>query len=447
MVAQSHGATAESTCHARRAASGNTRWRHFSFRGLQMMFHYTSLAGRPRRRKFLFSARQEASLGYCGGFCIPRFDYAVQAMMIAVQALLLLGGLVACSATTEGPAAAPTVASVTVSPASVTLQVGQSAQLVAVANDSAGNPVRGRPTAWTSSSGAVTVDNTGLVTAAVAGSAMVTATTDGHSDSAQVTVSGATSGATTLFSDDFEAGALGDPNRWQDIYGGGFSITSASAEGVPAAGGTHMLKIQPPGGAISHFVSTGTSSPYTHLRLSYSMYRVAGYGSGGLRSGLIRGSRDQWGSFGTAGTCPDDPNNPHQQEFFITVITQPANANWQLRMYNYWLDEQKYQVSPPICWGSYALGTGDNPQGTYYDLTYTPAENQWYRYVIELQLNTPGVADGWEKVWVNGVLKIEHRNVRYRNDPLTRIWAISFDVGSTTVGTAYVDDVLVESLP
>lgn len=413
-----------------------------------MMFNYTVIERLSRKRQLTLSPRGTASLGPSFGDHVASIGKSLQAMTTATQAIILFAGLLACSATTETPVATPpTVASITVTPASLTLQVGQSAQLVAVAKDSAGNAVTGRQIAWTSSTGAVTVNNAGLVTAAAAGSATVAATTNGHSDSAQVTVNAPSSGATTLFSEDFETGALSDANRWQDIYGGGFSIATASAEGISAAGGTHMLKIQPPGGAISHFVSTGTSSPYTHVRLSYSMYRKAGYGSGGLRSGLIRGSRDQWGSFGTAGTCPDDPNNAHQQEFFITVITQPENANWQLRMYNYWLDEQKYQVSPPICWGSYALGTGDNPQGSYYDLTYTPAENQWYRYVIELQLNTPGVADGWEKVWVNGVLKIEHRNVLYRNDPLTKIWAISFDVGSTTVGTAYIDDVLVESLP
>jgi len=247
----------------------------------------------------------------------------------------------------------------------------------------------------------------------------------------------------TLFVDGFEAGALGEAGRWHDIIGD-FAIVTAASEGITAPSGTRVMRVQPPGGAISHFVSTGASSPYERVRFSYRMYRRAGYQSGGLRSGMIRGSRDQWGSFGVGGNCPDDPNNAHQQEFFALNLTQPSGDNWQLRMYNYWLGMQHY--GPTLCYGTYGLGANDLPPITYHELTFAPGENQWYRYEIELQLNTPGQSDGWEKVWVDGVLKIEHLNVKYRNNAVTKIWAVTFDVGNSTVGTAYIDDVLVTVL-
>jgi hypothetical protein len=246
----------------------------------------------------------------------------------------------------------------------------------------------------------------------------------------------------TIFSDGFESGTLGDPGRWQDIVGNGFSIVVAEDEGMAAPSGSRVMKIQPNGGVVSHFIATGASSPYEHLRLSYSMYRRAGHTSG-LRSGLIRGSRTQWGSYGIGQNCPDDPNNKPKQEFFVTALMQPSSHSWQLRMYNYWLGQEKERESPPLCYGTYALGEGDEPRGMYHDLTFAPDEDRWYRYDIELRLNTPGAADGWEKVWVDSVLKIEHRNVTYRNDPLTRIWAVAFDVGNTSAGITYIDDVVV----
>ena len=247
----------------------------------------------------------------------------------------------------------------------------------------------------------------------------------------------------TIFRDDFESGGLSDPGRWQDIFGNGWSMVTAAAEGVPAARGARMLRVQPTGGAITHFVATGATSPYEHLRFSYWMYRRAGYASGGLRAGSIKGSRDQWGSFGNAGSCPDAPTHAAAQEYFGVALMQPESRGWKLRMYNYWLEQQKTQVSPPLCYGSDGLGVNDRPQALYHEPDFAPLENRWYHYEIELQLNTPGVADGWEKVWVDGVLTIEHTNVKYRVDPLTRIWVIRFDVGSTTVGTAYIDDVVV----
>jgi hypothetical protein len=244
----------------------------------------------------------------------------------------------------------------------------------------------------------------------------------------------------TLFADGFESGTLNDAGRWHDIIGE-FAVVSAAAEGITAPGGTKVMRVQPGGGAITHFVSTAATSPYEHVRLSYRMYRKAGYASGGLRSGMIRGSAGQWASFGVGGNCPDDPNNAHQQEFFALNLTQPSADNWQLRMYNYWLGMQPY--SPTLCYGTYGMGPSDTPQVTYHDMTFAPGENQWYRYDVELQLNTPGQSDGWEKVWVDGVLKIEHLNVRYRNNATTKIWAVTFDVGNTSVGTAYIDDVLI----
>ena len=81
------------------------------------------------------------------------------------------------------------VASVVVSPASVPLDVGETAQLTATAQDSNGATLSGRVITWSSGNTAVaTVSSSGLVTARAAGSATVTATSEGKSGTAAVTV-------------------------------------------------------------------------------------------------------------------------------------------------------------------------------------------------------------------------------------------------------------------
>jgi uncharacterized protein YjdB len=80
------------------------------------------------------------------------------------------------------------VASVTVSPASATLGIGQKVQLTATPKDASGNPLSGRVITWSSGNTTVaTVSVSGLVTASAAGSATITATSEGQSGTSAVT--------------------------------------------------------------------------------------------------------------------------------------------------------------------------------------------------------------------------------------------------------------------
>src|SRR5213083_1386954 len=85
------------------------------------------------------------------------------------------------------------VAAVAVSPAAPTVQVGQTAQLTATPQDASGNPLTGRVITWQSSNGAVaSVNSSGLVTAVAVGSATITATSEGQSGTAAITVTAPT---------------------------------------------------------------------------------------------------------------------------------------------------------------------------------------------------------------------------------------------------------------
>src|SRR5256885_3465914 len=104
-------------------------------------------------------------------------------------------GTAAITATSEGKtASAPVsvnapppvpVSSVTVSPATISLQVGASAQLSAVTRDANGAVLTNRVISWTSANTAIaTVSNAGLVTAVALGSVSISATSEGKIGSA-----------------------------------------------------------------------------------------------------------------------------------------------------------------------------------------------------------------------------------------------------------------------
>src|SRR6266487_3105206 len=85
------------------------------------------------------------------------------------------------------------VTSVTVTPASASIQQGQTIQLTATPKDANGNPLTGRTISWSSSNTSVaTVSSSGLVSGVVAGSATITATAEGKSGTSAITVTAVT---------------------------------------------------------------------------------------------------------------------------------------------------------------------------------------------------------------------------------------------------------------
>jgi uncharacterized protein YjdB len=107
-------------------------------------------------------------------------------------------GSATITATSEGKSGAATisvqaltvpVATVTVNPVSAALLVGQTVQLTATPRDSAGNALAGRALTWASGNTTVaSVSSSGLVTARAAGSATITATSEGKSGTSSLTV-------------------------------------------------------------------------------------------------------------------------------------------------------------------------------------------------------------------------------------------------------------------
>src|SRR5437773_736564 len=84
------------------------------------------------------------------------------------------------------------VASVTVSPTTASLPVGVTRPFTAVTKDAAGNTLTGRTVTWASSNTAVaTVSGSGLATGVAGGPATITATSEGQSGTAALTITAA----------------------------------------------------------------------------------------------------------------------------------------------------------------------------------------------------------------------------------------------------------------
>ena len=109
-----------------------------------------------------------------------------------------VGGPITITATSEGKSKTASitvipvpVASVTVAPATATIAVNATVQLAATTKDANGNTLTGRTVTWaTSNSNTASVDGNGLVTGKAAGGPVtITATSEGKSGTAAVTVS------------------------------------------------------------------------------------------------------------------------------------------------------------------------------------------------------------------------------------------------------------------
>lgn len=71
---------------------------------------------------------------------------------------------------------------------------------------------------------------------------------------------------------------------------------------------------------------------------------------------------------------------------------------------------------------SVTYGTGMNFVGAAFPL------GRWVALTQELKLNTPGVANGWIKVWLDGQLVLNQRGLTFRNTDALAIDRLYFDV-------------------
>jgi hypothetical protein len=190
--------------------------------------------------------------------------------VIATQSAGALADTATVTVTTTAPPPAP-VASVTVSPASGSVAVGQTLQLTAVPKDANGNALTGRTVAWASAAPSVaTVGGSGLVTGVAAGSASITATSEGQTGSATITVTTAGGGGVVLLREDFEDNAFAG-RAWYDNT----AMATTTAQHIP--GSARALEVHftagattPTWGGAARHLFSASSTLYISYWVKYS---------------------------------------------------------------------------------------------------------------------------------------------------------------------------------
>src|SRR6266581_6444063 len=127
----------------------------------------------------------------------PRYHLSMHCHRAVRHLVLVAVALVVSCDKSTAPGSTVPLASVTVSPAVASVALGQTVQLTATPRDSQGNGLAGRVVAWSTSDASVaTVSGSGLVTAVAVGGATITATSEGKSAGAAITVTTPSSGGT-----------------------------------------------------------------------------------------------------------------------------------------------------------------------------------------------------------------------------------------------------------
>ena len=360
------------------------------------------------------------------------YQFQVVAFRGTLNVNAVFGGLSNAASGTTTASTAP-VATVTVSPASANVVVGTLQQFTATPKDAGGNPLSGRVVTWSSGNTAfATVSGSGLVTGVAAGTVAVTATSEGKSGSASITVT--SGGGSILFMEGFEDNALAG-RGWYDNT----SMVTTTAQHLP----------------------TGTSAAEMHFTTG-STIPVQGTSARHLFPATSTLYVSYWVKYSSNWVGSGHPYHPH--EF---LILSDQDGDWDGPSVN-WLTayiEESYQNggiprlalqdnkaintsfgAPPInlvgvtesrsvagCNGvveSNVATTCFNMPPWYNDKELlapqvwfqpTPGpgyKGDWNHVEVYLQLNSVvgglGVADGVMQYWFNGALVIDRHDILFR---------------------------------
>jgi hypothetical protein len=165
----------------------------------------------------------------------------------------IFGGLSSVASGTTASSTLP-VATVTVAPTSASVVLAGVQQFTTVLKDANGKTLTGRAVTWSSSAPSVaTVSVTGLVTGLLVGTSTITATSEGQSGSAPLTVTVAPPGG-VVFESDWSTGigtafnVVTDGGRWQHYWefnnGSTVQLMSVvSGASINGPGGRNALKV------------------------------------------------------------------------------------------------------------------------------------------------------------------------------------------------------------
>ncbi len=229
----------------------------------------------------------------------------------------------------------------------------------------------------------------------------------------------------TLFSDGFES----DDFVWDhdDNAASKQMITAAARTG--ARGLRVTFSPTTAAGTLSKFVTRG-DRVYVRAAVRFPSNWT---GATGLLTLRAAPASDQWASLGVRGQCPTGT----WAVSGVTLTTPNLDPRFNT----------SYVGMPTNSAGLCEPGPGlSGPSTATYTAPFDMSKGVWHTVEIEAQLNTVGSADGWQRVWLDGVLTGEWNGLTFRTTSTVEWNHVSLEMpssGVTETQSLDIDDIVV----
>jgi uncharacterized protein YjdB len=315
----------------------------------------------------------------------------------------VFGGLsnVASGSTLAGVPSTASVASVTVSPASMSLTPGGTQQLTATLKDASGNTLSGRSVSWTSSAPLVaSVSSNGLASGLAVGTTAITATSEGVSNTAAITIT--TGGGGSPLNEPAGFRALND-QPWSLMTGSGWNYlrrTSSKDDGI-------VVDLTAPRSAADVLRIVFTTDMAANTEPSVHWMGLPG----------VREIYTVW----WMKISPNWQSSPAGAGKITFLFTNGAGQVYT-GLYHQggdptsgWVTGPPYRIGVNTEWAPYGQRVWlPNATTTFIN------PGQWHRVEVYYRWSTTsGAADGIIRWWVDGALNGNYTNVQYPSGSFT----------------------------
>ena len=236
-----------------------------------------------------------------------------------------------------------------------------------------------------------------------------------------------------IFCEDFESDNL---SKWQDGYDPNRHTITTDPTNVYQ--GQKALEVTYPAGAdggwLTRWFMPGYEDAYARLYVKFQSGWKCGQNCTKIFAFYGNRIDNQWSGFGKAGI------RPNGTDFFYTAL---VTLNW-------------YRQPDPgeVIFYSYFPEMQPAPDGNYWGNFFFQNDprdalqpGRWYCLELEQKANTPELHDGLQRMWIDGLLKGETMNIRWRDTTDLRINAfqLTFSGSVPVTEQVWIDNVVVST--
>ncbi len=235
--------------------------------------------------------------------------------------------------------------------------------------------------------------------------------------------------AETVFQDGFESGDL---SSWDNASAGRYAVTDDPDRvhtGDYALQGT--IPTDQGWGELNKWFMPGFDEIYVRFDVMFEDgFQNLRSDGNGMHFFSVHGNRvdDQWSSHGQAGIVPDGT------DFFVTTV-DPTHSYGDPALEP--LGFYTYHPDMTCCYGNLFLQ--EEPA-----IPLVPGV--WYEIMVHVDAGTPGVADGSQRLWIDGRLVVAAQGLRWRDTDelmLNEIAVVNYMPGSPREQRIWFDNFLV----